>query len=89
MENHCSFLTFEKKFSIVMVPYLNIIAKCLLSLLSGINTTSEAELKKMTNIMKQDNLHAESLDGKLMLSEGYTWEWNLEIQSRILNPPYP
>ena len=55
----------------------------------GVNTTSEEELKRLTNIMKKDNLQAKSLDGKLMLSEGYSWDWDLNIQSRILYPPYP
>merc|ERR1711871_54337 len=55
----------------------------------GVNTTSEEELKRLTNIMKKDDLQAKSLDGKLMLSEGYSWDWDLNIQSRILYPPYP
>lgn len=60
----------------------------------GIKSASESELKTLTNVMKQHNIkfyakHSGGDGAKVLLSEGYSWDWNLGIMKLIEDPPLP
>jgi hypothetical protein len=59
----------------------------------GIISATEKEMKILTNKMKQNNIRFYANDSttsySVLLSEGYSWDWNLDIMKLIEEPPLP
>lgn len=53
----------------------------------GVDLVTTAELKKLTNNLKQKDLHFHV--GSLLLSEGYSWDWNDQVMRLVEQPPIP
>jgi hypothetical protein len=62
----------------------------------GIKSATEKEMKLLTNQMKQHNIKFYANDSSsatsgssVLLSEGYSWDWSLDVMKLIEEPPLP
>lgn len=53
----------------------------------GVTMANEAHMKKLTNTMKKTDIKFHR--GELLLSEGYSWDWNEEVMRLVERPPVP
>jgi hypothetical protein len=58
-----------------------------ISLYLGVPAIAEADLKHLTNTLKQSNIQFHS--GKVMISEGYSWDYNEGVMRLIEEAPLP
>lgn len=58
-----------------------------ISLYLGVPQIDEAELKHLTNDLNQNNIKVHS--GKVLLSEGYSWDYNPGVMKLLDTPPLP
>ena len=53
----------------------------------GVKGVNEDQLKHLTNVMKEKKLT--TVADKVILSEGYSWDWTKEVMDIVNQPPYP